>query len=209
MTLIHISPGLAVDDRFLEERFVRASGPGGQNVNKVASAVELRFDVNAAPLPDDMKQRLVALAGTRIGSDGVLTIDSRAFRTSLKTGKPHASASVNLLKRAAHVPSADPQATPDRAKLGSLSRSVGARRRRRAQASAAKPTTIEYGRSSCSQPGEMDRNQSLGFVFCSDPLSRETSIDSPMQKFSAPTMRHTITAMATTTTDQGRLRRRR
>ncbi len=70
-----------VDDRCLEERFVRASGPGGQNVNKVATAVELRFDVDASELPADMKARLMTLAGSRIVAGNVLLIDSREHRT--------------------------------------------------------------------------------------------------------------------------------
>ncbi len=70
-----------VDDRCLEERFVRASGPGGQNVNKVATAVELRFDVEASTLPAEMKARLMTLAGSRMIAGNVLLIDSREHRT--------------------------------------------------------------------------------------------------------------------------------
>jgi ribosome-associated protein len=80
-----VTPALSLDDSLLSERFIRASGPGGQNVNKVASAVELRFDLRAAPLDDDVKTRLRALAGGRlIIDDDVVVIDAREHRTQSK-----------------------------------------------------------------------------------------------------------------------------
>jgi ribosome-associated protein len=79
--MIRITDAITIEDRELDERFVRASGPGGQNVNKVSTAVELRFDVGASSLPADVKQRLMVLAGSRMIGDGVLLIDSREHRT--------------------------------------------------------------------------------------------------------------------------------
>ena len=78
---IPITPTIGIEEHELVERFVRASGPGGQNVNKVSSAVELRFHVASSALPDEVKQRLVTIVGSRMTSDGDLLIDSREHRT--------------------------------------------------------------------------------------------------------------------------------
>jgi ribosome-associated protein len=80
--MVEITPSVRIDETELQFNFIRASGPGGQNVNKVASSVQLRFDVRKSPsLQPDVKHRLIRLAGKRMTEDGVLVIEARRYRT--------------------------------------------------------------------------------------------------------------------------------
>jgi ribosome-associated protein len=101
---LEITPTLTLPDREVQERFVRASGPGGQNVNKVATAVELRFDVGASSLPEAMKRRLRVLAGRRVSGDDVLLIDSREPRTQAMNREAARARLLALLQQAAVRP---------------------------------------------------------------------------------------------------------
>ena len=102
--MIPVTDDLSLDPATITERFVRASGPGGQNVNKVATAVELRFDLAAAGLPDDVKARLRERAGARLTSDDVLVIQAREHRTQAQNREAAMARLVALVRVAARPP---------------------------------------------------------------------------------------------------------
>jgi len=103
--MIPITPHLAIDENEIEERFIRSPGPGGQNVNKVSSAVQLRFDVGASPsLPQPVRERLATLAGRRLSRDGILMITANAHRSQERNRAEALERLVELIRQASIVP---------------------------------------------------------------------------------------------------------
>jgi ribosome-associated protein len=126
--MIQVNRSIAIDESELRFDFVRASGPGGQNVNKVSTAVRLRFDVLSCPsLPEDVRARLMGLAGRRVGQDGVLSIEARRFRTQEANRRDAVDRLVLLVRKAAEKPRVRRKTKPS---LASKMRRLDTKRRR-------------------------------------------------------------------------------
>jgi ribosome-associated protein len=124
--VVEVTSGIQIDERELEERFVCAPGPGGQNVNKVATAVQLRFDVaRSASLPEEVRERLIRLAGRRVTSEGVLLIDAHRYRTQERNRQDARERLLRLVQRANERPK---PRKPTRPTLASKQRRLQAKR---------------------------------------------------------------------------------
>jgi len=103
--MIRVNRTIAIDENEIQEEFIRASGPGGQNVNKAATAVQLRFDTtNSLSLPDEVRKRLLSLARKRINEEGVLVIDARRYRSQKANRRDAMERLVGLIRKAAQKP---------------------------------------------------------------------------------------------------------
>ncbi|OGW55209.1 MAG: peptide chain release factor I [Nitrospirae bacterium RBG_19FT_COMBO_55_12] len=114
--MIPITPTISIGDSEIQLHFVRSSGPGGQNVNKVATAVQLRFDVGNSPsLPGDVRTRLIRLAGRRVTQDGILIIEARQFRTQERNREDAIERLVELIRQATQKPKPRKKTKPSKA----------------------------------------------------------------------------------------------
>lgn len=113
--MIQVTPGIAIDENEIHQEFIQSSGPGGQNVNKVATAVQLRFDVaNSPSLPYEVRERLLSLAGRRITKEGVLIILARRFRYQEANRQDAMERLVELIRQAARKPQIRRKTKPTR-----------------------------------------------------------------------------------------------
>jgi ribosome-associated protein len=114
--MIEITQDITINENEIEEQFIRASGPGGQHVNRTATAVQLRFDVTHSPsLPDAVRERLIRLAGNRITRDGVLMIEAGQFRSQERNRQDAINRLVKLIRKAARKPKTRRKTKPTRA----------------------------------------------------------------------------------------------
>ncbi len=113
--MLEITPSLQIDERDLQIDFIRASGPGGQNVNKVATAAQLRFDVRVSSLPEKVKERLIRLAGKRLTSEGILVIEAKRFRTQEQNREDAIQRFVELVRQSLIEPKKRKKTKPTRA----------------------------------------------------------------------------------------------
>ncbi len=136
--MIRVTDHISIDEAEIDESFVRASGPGGQNVNKLASAVQLRFNVRQSPsLPADVRARLERLAGARLTRDGVLVITAQRHRTQGRNREDALDRLLDLIRRAAVAPRTRRPTKPSRAarerRVQEKKRHSGLKRQRRAK----------------------------------------------------------------------------